>query len=95
MNINKTEDYTKKIVGGNSVRFEALGKEGRIHLEGTGPIVVEVSVDGVNYVTVEHEIEFSDGVAIAPFAFYLGDRVRLSATTLTKVIVNYNDPKSY
>ena len=89
MNINKTEDYTKKIVGGNSVRFEALGKEGRIHLEGTGPIVVEVSVDGVNYVTVDHEIEFSDGV------FYLGDRVRLSATTLTKVIVNYNDTKYY
>ena len=95
MNINETKNLTPKIEGGNSVRFEALGKEGRIHLEGTGPIVVEVSVDGVNYVTVEHEIEFSDGLAIAPFAFYLGDRVRLSATTLTKGIVNYNDPKSY
>lgn len=95
MNINKTEDYTKKIEGGNSVRFEASGKEGRIHLEGTGPIVVEVSVDAVTYKSVDHNIEFSNGVAIAPFAFYIGDKVRLSATTLTKVIVNYNDPKSY
>ena len=95
MNINKTEDYTKKIEGGNSVRFEASGKEGRIHLEGTGPIVVEVSVDGVTYTPVDHNIEFSNGVAIAPIAFYIGDKVRISATTLTKVIVNYNDPKTY
>ena len=95
MNINKTEDYTKKIEGGNSVRFEASGKEGRIHLEGTGPIVVEVSVDAVTYKPVDHNIEFSNGVAIAPIAFYIGDKVRISATTLTKVIVNYNDPKTY
>lgn len=95
MNINKNEDYTKKIVGGNSVRFEALGKEGRIHLEGSGPIVVEVSVDGVSYKTVDHNIAFSNGVAIAPIAFYIGDKVRVSASTLTKVLINYNDPKTY
>lgn len=95
MNINKTEDYSKRIEDGNTVRFEASGKEGRIHLEGSGPIVMEVSVDGVNYDTVEHEVGFNDGVAIAPFDFYIGDKVRLSATTLTKVIVNYNDIKSY
>lgn len=95
MNINKTKDYTSEITGGNTCRFEALGQEGRIHLEGTGSIVVEVSVDGVNYKTVEHEITFTNGKAIAPCAFYIGDFVRVSATTLTKVIVNYNDVKTY
>lgn len=93
MNTNKISDYSKQIEG-NSVRFEALGKEGRVHLEGSGPIVMEVSVDGVNYDTVEHEVEFSNGVAIAPFDFYLGDHVRISATTLTMVKVNYNDLKT-
>lgn len=94
MNTNKKEDYSMKIEGGNSVRFEALGGEGRIHLEGSGPIKVEVSVDGVNYKEVEHDIEFSEGVAITPISFYIGDLVRISATTLTKVQINYNDLKT-
>ncbi len=94
MNTNRIIDYTERIEGGDTLRFEALGKEGRIHLEGTGPIVMEVSVDGVNYDSVDHEVEFDDGVAVAPFDFYLGDHVRISATTLTKVIVNYNDLKT-
>lgn len=95
MNTNRQENYTEKIEGGNSVRFQALGREGRIHLEGTGPIQVEVSVDGVKYDTVQHDISFSNGAAIKPISFYLGDYVRISATTLTKVIVNYNDLKTY
>lgn len=94
MNTNRTEHYTDKIEGGNSVRFQALGREGRIHLEGTGPIVMETSVDGVIYDTVEHEISFNNGVAVKPVSFYIGDYVRISATTLTKVIVNYNDLKT-
>ena len=94
MNTNKTENYSKQIEGGNSVRFEALGNTGRLHLEGTGPIVMEVSVDGVTYNEVEHDIEFKNGVAIAPADFYIGDQVRISATTLTKVIINYNDIKT-
>lgn len=94
MNTNKIEHYTDRIEGGNTVRFDALGKEGRIHLEGTGPIVMEVSVDGVSYATVEHTVEFINGVAIAPVQFYLGDKVRISATTLTKVEVNYNNLKT-
>ena len=94
MNTNKKEDYSMKIEGGNSVRFEALGGEGRIHLEGSGPIKVEVSVAGVNYKEVEHDIEFSEGVAITPISFYIGDLVRISATTLTKVQINYNDLKT-
>lgn len=93
MNTNKTQDYSGQIKD-NAVRFEALGKEGRIHIEGSGPIVMEVSVDGVNYATVDHNIAFSSGVAVAPFQFYIGDKVRISATTLTKVIVNYNDLKT-
>ena len=94
MNTNKTENYSKQIEGGNTVRFEALGNKGRIHLEGSGAIVMEVSVDGVNYKTVDHSVEFDNGVAIAPVDFYLGDKVRISATTLTKVIINYNDLKT-
>ena len=93
MNTNKISDYSKQIEG-NSVRFEAGGNSGRIHIEGTGPIVMEVSVDGVTYKEVEHDIEFENGVAIAPFQFYIGDKVRLSATTLTKVTINYNDLKT-
>ena len=93
MNTNKISDYSKQIEG-NSVRFEAGGNSGRIHIEGTGPIVMEVSVDGVTYKEVEHDVEFENGVAIAPFQFYIGDKVRLSATTLTKVTINYNDLKT-
>ncbi len=93
MNTNKISDYSKQIEG-NSVRFEAGGNSGRIHIEGTGPIVMEVSVDGVTYKEVDHDIEFENGVAIAPFQFYIGDKVRLSATTLTKVTINYNDLKT-
>ena len=94
MNTNRIQDYTKQIEG-NSVRFEAGGNSGRIHIEGSGPIVMEVSVDGVTYKEVEHDVEFENGVAIAPFGFYIGDKVRICATTLTKVIVNYNDLKTY
>lgn len=94
MNTNKIEHYTKKIEGGNTVRFEALGSEGRIHLEGSGPIKMEVGIDGVTYDEVEHEIEFVNGVAIKPVSFYIGDKVRISATTLTKVDLNYNDLKT-
>lgn len=94
MNTNKISDYSKQIEGGNSVRFEAGGNSGRIHIEGSGPIVMEVSVDGVTYKEVVHDIEFENGVAIAPFQFYIGDKVRLSATTLTKVTINYNDLKT-
>ena len=94
MNTNRVEHYTSRIEGGNTVRFEALGNKGRIHLEGTGPIVMEVSVDGVTYTPVEHSVEFNNGVAIAPVDFYLGDFVRISATTLTKVDLNYNDLKT-
>lgn len=93
MNTNKTQDYSG-LIRNNAVKFDALGKEGRIHIEGSGPIVMEVSVDGVTYKEVDHDIEFENGVAIAPFQFYIGDKVRLSATTLTKVTINYNDLKT-
>ena len=94
MNTNKLENYTERIEGGKTVRFDALGNKGRIHLEGSGPIKVEVGVDGVSYKEVEHSIEFVNGVAIAPISFYLGDKVQISATTLTKVLLNYNDLKT-
>lgn len=93
MSTNKVQNYSG-LIEGNAVRFEAIGSTGRIHLEGSGPITVEVSVDGVNYTTVEHDVQFSDGAAIAPFAFYIGDKVRISATTLTKATANYNNLKN-
>ncbi len=92
---NKTEDYTNRIEGGNTVSFVAMGTDGRIHIEGSGPITMEVSVDGVSYATVEHDVTFDNGVAIAPLQLYIGDYVRISATTLTKVIINYNNIKTY
>ena len=95
MNTNRVVNYTDQIEGGNSVRFEAIGRDGRIHIEGTGDIVMEVSTDGVSYKAVEHNVSFSNGVAEAPVQFYIGDQVRLSATTLTKVEINYNNLKSY
>ena len=93
MNRNQHQDYSDQIAD-NSVRFEALGSEGRIHIEGSGDITMEVSVDGVNFVTTEHSVSFDNGIAIAPFRFYIGDQVRLSATTLTKVHLNYNKIRS-
>ena len=86
MSINQIKQLKTE---GNSVRFEAQSNEGRIHLEGTGAIVCEVSTDGEHYRTVEHEEEFDvNGVCEAPFKFYIGDRVRFSATTLTKAWIN-------
>lgn len=95
MNTNELKDYSSQIEGGNSVRFEAIGRDGRMHLEGTGDILFEVSVDGVNYEAVEHSVEFENGVAEAPIAMYIGDHVRISATTLTVVKINYNNIKIY
>lgn len=78
------------IEGGNSVRFEARSEQGRIHLEGTGPIVVEVSVDGTYYEAIEHTKEFVNGKCESPWKFYIGDHVRISATTLTDCLINFN-----
>ena len=95
MNTNKIINYTEQIEGGDTLRFEAVGRDGRIHIEGTGPIVMEVSVDGVNYTAIDHSVEFDNGVAEAPIQLYIGDKVRLSATTLTAVQINYNNVKNY
>jgi len=78
------------IEGGNTVNFIATGESGRIQLEGSGDIVMQVGVDGVNFATVEHDVEFSNGVAIAPCEFYVGDYVRISATSITKAIINFS-----
>lgn len=94
MNTNKLMNYSDKIAN-NTLQFEAEGLDGRIHLEGSGPILLEVGLDRENYVTVEHDVEFENGVAIVPISFYIGDQVRLSATTLTKVVVNWNHVKTY
>lgn len=87
---NLVKNYTEQIEGGDTLRFEALGSEGRLHIEGTGDITLEVSVDGVTYISIEHDVTFVNGKAIAPIQLFIGDQVRLSATTLTKVILNYN-----
>lgn len=87
---NFFKDYTSMIDSGDTLRFQALGSQGRIHIEGSGNISMQVSVDGVHYAPVEHSVAFDGGIAIAPFQFFIGDYVRLSATSLSKVIINYN-----
>lgn len=89
----KSTNLTKNlhIEGGNTVRFESLSEKGRIQIEGSGPISVGVGVDGVHYKTVEHTLEFENGICIAPFQFYIGDHVRISATSLTKATINFNN----
>lgn len=79
-----------QIEDGNTVRFEAMAENGRIHLEGTGPIVVEVSLNGVDYNRVEHAKTFTNGKMESPFRFYVGDHVRISATTITDAQINYS-----
>lgn len=87
--VNIVTDYTD-LIDGNTITFESLGEEGRIHLEGSGDITMEVSVDGVNFVTYEHDAAFDNGVAVIPVTLFVGDWVRITADTLTCVIVNYN-----
>ena len=89
MNTNYTKEYD--IEGGNTVRLDALSMQGRMHLEGEGDISVGVSVDGATYQEVDHEIAFENGVAIVPVTFIVGDKVTITATTLTKCIINWND----
>ena len=87
--VNIVTDYTD-LVDGNTVTFESLGEEGRIHLEGSGEITIEIGVDGENFVTHEHNAAFDNGVAVIPVTLFVGDWVRITADTLTSVIVNYN-----
>ena len=78
-------------VRNNRARFEALGKEGRIHLEGSGEISMSVSLNGQDYTPVDHEVQFVEGIAIAPFKFIPGDLAQIEAETLTKVQINYSE----
>lgn len=87
--INIGIDYTDLIANG-ILTFESLGEEGRIHLEGSGEITIEIGVDGENFVTYEHDAAFENGVAVIPVTLFVGDWVRITADTLTCVIVNYN-----
>lgn len=88
----KSTNLTKTLAieGGDTVRFSALSENARIDLQGTGDIVMEVSVDGVNYAEVTHSEVFVDGRCIAPIKMYIGDFIRISATTLTQAIINFN-----
>lgn len=81
---------TYAITGGNTVVFNALSNEGRIHLEGTGSITLDVSVDGTTFKNVSHSVAFENGKAIVPCQFIIGDVVKISATTLTLCVVNWN-----
>lgn len=88
MSTNVTKTLT---VENNKVVFNALSDKGRIQLEGSGPIVAEVSVDGINYTELEHDAAFENGYAVVPIYMVIGDFIRISATTLTSAIINYNN----
>lgn len=88
MSTNLIKNYD--IEDGNSVRITALSEKGRIHLEGEGDIVFETAVDDV-YQEQEHEVSFDEnGVAVVPISACIGDKIRISATTLTKATVNWS-----
>lgn len=88
MSTNLIKNYD--IEDGNSVRITALSEKGRIHLEGEGDIVFETAVDDV-YQEQEHEVSFDEsGVAVKPISACIGDKIRISATTLTKATVNWS-----
>lgn len=84
-------NYTESLnVRNNQVVFNARGEKARIQLEGSGDITIEVAVDGATYKEIEHEAEFTDGVAVYPIDFVIGDYVRISAPLLTAAIINYS-----
>ena len=84
---------TYQVEGGDTIRFDALSQEGRMHLEGTGDIHVQVSVTGEEgtFTEIEHDLAFENGKLTAPFRFIIGDHVIITATTLTKAEFNYNN----
>ena len=86
----KTNYKVTLTVENNSVVFNALGERGRIHLEGSGDITVEVSENGQNYTEVEHDAAFNNGVAISAITMVIGDYIRISATTLTAAEINFS-----
>ena len=87
---NTLENYTHMIEGGNTIRIMAPAESGRVHLEGTGTIRAFVSTNGKDYKEITHPEAFSSGVCEAPIDAYVGDYIKFTATTLTKVEVNWN-----
>lgn len=88
MSTNKRERL--KIENGNSIRFVAKAEAARLSITGSGTIVAEVSNDGVHYKAVDHNEQFKDGIAIFPIAMFIGDYIRISATTMTSAEINYS-----
>lgn len=89
MSTNLVKEY--QIEDGNTVRCNALSDHGRVSLAGEGPIVLEVAVGSDPYHEMEHDVEFNEnGLAQAPISVCIGDKIRISATTLTKVTINWN-----
>lgn len=85
---NEFDDYTTKIEDGNSIKLTMRSTSAMIHLEGSGDIVFETGVDGETYTVVEHKVVFDNGVAIAPIKCHVGDFVKITCGSLTKVLLN-------
>ncbi|MDO5341333.1 MAG: hypothetical protein Q4F69_02615 [Bacteroidia bacterium] len=89
MSTNLIKEYL--IEDGDTVRLTALSEHGRVSLEGEGTIKLEVAVGDDPYHEIEHDVEFGeDGLAQAPINACIGDRIRISAETLTKATVNWS-----
>lgn len=91
--MDKLKDLRTEVLepeGGNMVRFQARRSKARIHLEGTGTIQFEVSVNGIDFDLLEKTKSFSSGKAIVPLTgMNDGDWIRITATTITSAIINW------
>lgn len=77
------------ILNGNTVRLEAPGSVGRVHMEGSGEIHAFVAENAVNYKEVSHFVTFEDGVAEFPVQAFIGDQLKFTADTITAFEINW------
>lgn len=89
MSTNLFKEYP---VADNTASFPALSEKGRVQIQGTGDITLEISVDGETYQPIEHDVQFDENwVAIAPINACIGDKIRISTSdTLEAVKVNWS-----
>ena len=77
------------VLNGNTVRLEAPGTSGRVHMEGSGEIHAYVAENAVDYKKVSHFVTFEDGVAEFPIQAFIGDHIQFTADTITAFEINW------
>lgn len=77
------------IINGNTVMIEVPAEKGRVHLEGSGDIHAYVSTDASTYQEVQHAEAFVNGKCEFPIAAFVGDHIKLTATSITLCNINW------